>query len=40
MSYGPGDLFYAHKPNEFVEVDDIVRCTAVMTKLAESILLG
>ncbi len=40
MSYGPGDLFYAHKPNEFVETDDIVRCTAVMTKLAESILLG
>lgn len=40
MSYGPGDLFYAHKPNEFVEVDDIVRCTAVMTKLAESILLA
>lgn len=40
MSYGPGDLFYAHKPNEFVEVDDIVRCTAVMTKLAESILIG
>lgn len=39
MSYGPGDLFYAHKPNEFVEVADIVRCTAVMTKLAESILL-
>lgn len=38
MSYGPGDLFYAHKPNEFVEVDDIVRCTKVMTKLAESIL--
>jgi len=39
MSYGPGDLFYAHKPDEFVEIDDIIRCTKVMTKLAESILI-
>ena len=39
MSYGPGDLFYAHKPNEFVELDDITRCTRVMTRLAESILI-
>ena len=38
MSYGPGDLFYAHKPDEFVELDDITRCTRVMTLLAESIL--
>ena len=39
MSYGPGDLFYAHKPDEFVELDDITRCTRVMTRLAESILI-
>lgn len=39
MSYGPGDLFYAHKPDEFVELDDITRCTRVMTRLAKSILI-
>ena len=36
MSYGPGDLFYAHKPDEFVELDDISRCPRVMTRLADS----
>lgn len=34
MSYGPGDLALAHKPDEFVPVEDILRCEAVLTALA------
>lgn len=38
MSYGPGDLEHAHKPDEFVPCEDIVRCEKVLTGLARSIL--
>lgn len=38
MSYGPGDLEMAHKPNEYVEVADIIRCRKVMKQLAEKVL--
>ena len=38
MSYGPGDLALAHKPNELVPCADIVRCAKVMKQLAEQIL--
>lgn len=33
MSYGPGSLELAHKPDEFVPVADILRCEAVLTEL-------
>lgn len=39
MSYGPGDLGYAHKPNEFVECTDITRSVDVLTHLAKEILI-
>lgn len=39
MSFGPGSLEQAHRPNEFVPCDEIVRSAAVMTRLAEDILL-
>lgn len=39
MSFGPGSLDRAHKPNEFVPCDEIVRSAAVMTELAKDILL-
>lgn len=35
MSYGPGSLRYAHKPDEFVETADIRRCEAVLEALVE-----
>lgn len=38
MSYGPGDLERAHKPDEFVPVGDIIRCEKVLTDLAGNIL--
>ena len=38
MSYGPGDLEMAHKPDEFVPCQDILRCEEVLTQLARSIL--
>ncbi len=38
MSYGPGDLERAHKPDEFVPCEDILRCEKVLTGLARSIL--
>lgn len=38
MSYGPGDLERAHKPDEFVPCEDILRCEEVLTRLARSIL--
>lgn len=37
LSYGPGDLKYAHKPDEFVELKDIERCERVLEKLIELI---
>ena len=39
MSCGPGSLDLAHKPNEFVPCEEIVRARAIMTTLAENILL-
>ena len=33
MSYGPGQLKFAHKPDEHVEVCDIERCSKVYEKL-------
>lgn len=38
MSYGPGSLEAAHKPDEFVPCEDILRCEEVLTRLAEMIL--
>lgn len=38
MSYGPGDLERAHKPDEFVPLEDIIRCEKVLTALARSVL--
>lgn len=38
MSYGPGNLELAHKPDEYVPISDIRRCHKVMVKLAENIL--
>ena len=40
MSYGPGSLALAHKPNEYVPHADVVRCQAVLTKLLENELWG
>lgn len=37
MSYGPGSLRYAHKPDEFVETADIRRCEAVLGALVEEL---
>lgn len=39
MSFGPGSLEQAHRPNEFVPCEEITRSVAVMTRLAEDILL-
>lgn len=36
MSYGPGNLELAHKPDEWVAVEDIVRCEKVLKKLART----
>lgn len=38
MSYGPGSLEAAHKPDEFVPCEDILRCEEVLTRLADQIL--
>ena len=38
MSYGPGDLELAHKPDESVPIEDILRCEQVLTALALQIL--
>ena len=35
MSYGPGSLALAHKPNEYVPHADVRRAQAVLTKLVE-----
>lgn len=35
MSYGPGSLALAHKPNEYVPHEDVRRAQAVLTRLAE-----
>lgn len=33
MSYGPGNLKRAHKPDEYVEIQDIIRCEQVILNL-------
>lgn len=38
MSYGPGSLALAHKPNEYVPHADIVRCQNVFIALADNVL--
>ena len=38
MSYGPGSLALAHKPNEYVPHADIVRCQHVLVALADNVL--
>ena len=38
MSYGPGSLTLAHKPNEYVPHADIVRCQNVLIALADNTL--
>lgn len=38
MSYGPGSLALAHKPNEYVPHVDIVRCQQVLIALADNTL--
>lgn len=38
MSYGPGSLALAHKPNEYVPHADIVRCQYVLIALADNTL--
>ena len=40
MSYGPGSLALAHKPNEYVPHADIVRCQQVLIALADNALWG
>lgn len=36
LSYGPGNLAQAHKPDEYVEIGEIDRCVEVCYTLAES----
>lgn len=38
MSYGPGSLALAHKPNEYVPHADIVRCQSALIALADNTL--
>lgn len=38
MSYGPGSLNLAHKPNEYVEIADIERVEAVLKQLCKNLL--
>ena len=38
MSYGPGQLKFAHKPDEYVEIQDIKRCEKVYESLINKFL--
>ena len=38
MSYGPGSLELAHKPNEWVPYEDVARCQRVLWRLAETVV--
>lgn len=38
MSYGPGSLKLAHKPDEYVPCGDLLRCEKVLKALAEKLL--
>ncbi len=37
MSYGPGSLELAHKPNEWVPYEDVARCQKVLWRLVETV---
>ena len=39
MSYGPGSLNQAHKPDEYVEIADIRRCESVFAQLVQRIVI-
>ena len=39
LSYGPGSLALAHKPDEYVETKDIERCEKVYRELVNKLLL-
>ena len=39
LSYGPGSLTLAHKPDEYVEIKDIERCEKVYRELVNNLLL-
>jgi acetylornithine deacetylase len=34
---GPGDIAQAHKPNEFVAIDQLARCEGFLRKLGHSL---
>lgn len=38
MSYGPGSLELAHKPNEYVPYEDVCRCRRVLWQLVEQVV--
>jgi succinyl-diaminopimelate desuccinylase len=38
--YGPGGKWIAHQADEFVEIDDIVRCAHVYAEAADRFLRG
>ena len=38
--YGPGGKWIAHQADEYVEIDDIVRCTRVFAEAARRFLTG
>lgn len=40
MSYGPGSLELAHKPNEYVPFEDVRRCEKVLERLAGDVVFG
>ena len=39
MSYGPGSLEAAHKPDEYVPIKDVDRCVRVLVQLEKNLLL-
>ena len=38
MSYGPGSLAQAHKPDEFVSAEDVLRCRRVLDALIDKLI--
>ena len=40
LSYGPGSLKVAHQRDEFLEIDDLERCTKIYRKLLDSFVLS
>jgi acetylornithine deacetylase len=37
---GPGSIAQAHKPNEYVTLDQIARCDAFLRRLADRVCAG